>query len=207
MKVIALLLASCLSSMALAQSNVSTGAMPKMKNILSGVYVGVDYMNITDVKISYSLKGNNGGTSSGTNNSGTSLGAIGVRVGYDKTPIQGFGFAGGVRYLESMNTSESGPSKIQILIPEFNGTLAANSFFAVFAGLNYSKFVAPSFISKDNTGQLGMQFGFTGRFTKNIAANIGYTMINQKYDKKEYWGSQSNDVRYGGFTTSMNYIF
>ena len=208
MKAVTGLLVLVLSSISFAQSNTSKMKMGSgNSNPLKGFSVGVDYMNITDLKSN--VRAHSGGVSYPENKSegGMSLGVVGVRIGYAKDMAKGFGWQAGTRYLETMNTSETNGAKYQLLIPEANLTYALNPYFSPYAGVNYSRFIAPSTFTDSFSGAFGVQFGMGVRFAKNVQANAGYTMMNQKLSMSEPTYRASGEMRMSGFNANVNYVF
>ncbi|MEZ0392782.1 MAG: outer membrane beta-barrel protein [Pseudobdellovibrionaceae bacterium] len=191
-----------------AQSNSLSTNMSKTSsgNSQKGFYIGADYMNISDVKIDYSFRGN-GRSASGDTVGGTHIGMGGITLGYNKTPDRGFGFSAGARFLESFNRSEYEDWKIQMIIPEANLTLAVNSLLVIYAGLNSAVFTGSSSADRLQS-RPGFQSGLGFRLTKNVAWNAGYTIINQHInDKLEIGTAAEVDVRYSGFNSNLTYTF
>lgn len=190
-----------------AQSNsLSTNVSKSKGKSQKGFYMGLDYMNLTDLQIKYKFKSDYG-NHSGRSERGTSLGVGGVTLGYNQTPDRGFGFSAGARFLEAINRSEYGDQKLQMIIPEGNITLAASSLFTIYAGLNAAVWTGSTAATQYKT-QLGAQAGMGLRFTKNLALNAGYTMMNQKYSETDdYLTEYELEMQISGFTSSLVYTF
>ena len=200
----ALVLGSSLS--AFAQGSISTSqekiAPSESQN---GMYVGADYMNITDVHMKFTAR-SQGQTFSSSSVGGVSLGMAGVTLGYNKTPEIGLGFRGGAQLLQSINKSESGDTTFQILIPEFNGTLAIHQKAVLFAGVNTSVWGGSEGFRKYKSG-LGLQAGITGRINRNLALNAGYTMMTQTLSDNSFGSSVEMEVQASGFNSNVTYTF
>lgn len=206
MKKIVLMFALMLSISSFAQdNNLSTRASRPASPSPLGIYVGLDYMNLTDVHMQYSAK-TPYGTYTDHMESGTHLGMAGIAVGYDRTPDRGIGFKAGLRLLESFNRSEFGEDKLQMIIPEVNLTVAATNWLVGYAGANAAVWTGSSAAYKYKT-QLGGQAGLGLRFTKNIALNAGYTILSQKASDSSFGTDVDMDIQVSGFNTNLTYMF
>lgn len=194
-----------LSNTVFAQNNVSRLQKPSQESPLKGAYIGLDYMNLSDLKVSSELKTSNGSSSYDSTGS-THLGLLGIRLGYGQTPESGLGYEGGVRFLESFNQSEYEDTKIYMIIPEANLKIALNKLLVAFAGVNFSMITGSS-LYNDYKGQLGAQAGFGFRLPYQVAINLGYTMMNQKFESRGSNASLSGDVRLSGFNSNVVYLF
>ena len=160
-------------------SEVSTSG--KFSSAQSGLYVGLDYMNLTDLQGKSKYQDQYGSDEMETKG-GVSLGLLGVRLGYNQTPDKGFGFEVGGRYLQGFNKSETGDDAVRILIPEANLKYAFHPAFLVYGGINGAFWDGNESLRKYKT-KLGAQAGIGFRFAKSVALNAGYTMLNQKIDE------------------------
>jgi opacity protein-like surface antigen len=194
-----------LSMVSGAQENVMSTSQ-KYENGQKGMYVGVDYMNLTDAHVKITAKSDTYGNFNDNSVGGTHLGLAGVTLGYTQTPEQGLGFSMGARLLESFNQSEYGDTKLQAIIPEANLTLAANRYFIGYVGANAAVLTGSSTASKFKT-QLGLQGGLGVRFTKNLALNAGYTMINQKMTNSDGAFDIEAEFQWSGFNSNVVYTF
>jgi len=208
MKTTAFLFAFVFASMASAQSNVSTGKASRSKSVLSGFYVGADYMNLTDVKVGakvhnsqYNVSGEMDG------HQGMSLGTLGVRLGYESNVASKLAVCGGLRFAEAFNSGEYGDTKLQFLIAESNLSYSLLPVFAGYLGVNYGEVMGPSKANDAYQGNFGWQAGFAVKATSHIVLNLGYTVLNQKLDMSESKTSANGYVRFSGFTSSLNYVF
>jgi hypothetical protein len=202
-----LILVLALSFSAFAQNNVVTGKFHEGERSQKGFYVGADYMNLTDVHVKITANGS-WGSSSSKSEGGLHLGAAGVRLGYTQTPETGVGFEGGVRILETFNSSEYGDMKLQMIIPEANIKFAVNRFFLGYAGFNTAVWTGSTTANRYKTG-LGGQAGLGIRFNKELALNTGYTIMNQTYSEtSSEFGSNFNlDLQISGFNSNLTYTF
>ena len=202
-----LLAAMFLTTTAFAQGT-STNTMstrPDRDHAQKGVYLGYEYMNLSDIHLRYKFSGT-GFNSSGYREGGTHLGMSGINVGYNSTPDVGLGFKAGARILGAMNASEYGEKRIDMIIGEGNLTAAVNSYLAGYVGLNLAKFSGSQEIEKYET-QVGGQFGVSVRFSNSIAANAGYTMLNQRRSSSTDEQKETLEVLFSGFNTSFAYTF
>jgi|GEM_PF-6023949 hypothetical protein len=210
MKIAAFIFAIALAPMAFAQTQVSTGKVSKPSNILEGAYIGLDYMNLTDLKTTTKVKTAN--VRATDYEGGMSVGVAGLRAGYDKQiSTSPWRVGGGLRYNEAFNEGEEGKIDLQLLILEANGKYVVNSWFTGYAGLNVSSFTGSSELAKYASPGGGLQAGFLITPVKHFQIAAGYTMLTQEI-KVEGSNSTSSyewtsEYRISGFTTSLNYVF
>jgi hypothetical protein len=206
MKKVVLMFALMLSASSFAQDNqLSTRASKPASPSPLGIYVGADYMNLTDVHAQRTAK-TPYGTYSDHAEYGAQLGMAGITVGYDRTPDSGIGFKAGLRLLESFNRSEYGDDKLQMIIPEVNLTLAATNWLVGYAGANAAVWTGSSAAYKFKT-QIGGQAGLGLRFTKNIGLNAGYTIMSEKISESNFGTETDLDLQISGFNTNLTYMF
>ena len=207
MKKMILALAITLPLSAFSQGNTTTGARKEMapKQKL-GVYVGADYMNLSEAIVT--LKTKNGATINGsktdTNTSGIHMGMAGVRVGYEKLFPINIGFDLATRFIESFNKSEYGDTKLQMIIPEAN-FVAGVGVFRAYIGANLATFTG-STAARDYKTQVGGQAGLGVRLPSGLGINAGSTLINQKLNLDSA-NLEDADVLISGFTTNITYSF
>lgn len=208
MKITVFLFAIVLSSIASAQTQVSTGKASNNESILKGAYIGLDYMNLTDLKAT--KKESNVPVTGLDSEGGMSLGLAGIRLGYQKQiGRSAFNVGGGARYSESFNENEGGrgSDKAQLLVIESNGQYELNSLFAGYVGWNYSDFIGPSKLADYLSGGVGLQIGFIVSPAKHFSFNAGYTMLNQELTMESGTSKVVANMRFSGFTSSLNYVF
>lgn len=207
MKKLALALILTVTSNCFAQQNSMSTTLPKpVDNSQNGLYVGLDYMNLTDIHIKWESHSSDfSGTAK--DEGGFHLGLAGVSFGYNKTPEQGLGVSAGLRLFQKLNHNENGDNtKIQIIVPEANFTLAANRYLTGYAGLN-AAVLTGSTSTNDYRTQLGGQVGLGLRFTRNVAMNAGYTIIRQKVSYRSADYSSDADFQFSGFNSNVTYTF
>lgn len=206
-KIIAILSLVSMTSTVFAQGNISTEKMKKPDRSQKGIYLGLSYLNLTDMHSNTKTIGEEESSSEYTE-TGTHLGAAGITLGYNRIPEKGFGFSAGAQLLESINRSENGDEKLNIIIPEANVALAANRYIFAFAGLNAAIWTGSAAMSKIKT-QLGGQGGLGVRFNKSIVFNAGYLMMNQKVSTTSYDGKRQfdTDFQMSGFNSTLTYTF
>jgi hypothetical protein len=208
MKKIALALAViCTTASAFAQQNEMRSTMPKNDGTKRGVYIGLDYINLTDIKSQSTMKEKDTGITHSFDDSATThAGVAGLRIGYSRTPSFGFGFNAGLRMLETFNRSESGDQKTQIFIPEGNMLFALSETFVPYLGLNTSVWTGSSNMNELHPGP-GAQIGMGIQFNRSLALNVGYTFVSQTIKQEEATYSTEGTFMVGGFTSNMNYTF
>lgn len=205
-KIIAILSLLSMTSTVFAQGHISTEKMKKPDYSQKGFYLGLSYINLTDVHAAFTSSGS-AGENSGYSESGTHIGLAGVTLGYNRTPEKGFGFSAGAQILEAINRVEFDDEKLNIFLPEVNATFALNRSMLFFAGLNAGVWSGSETAKKFKT-QLGGQGGIGIRFNRDLALNAGYTMMNQKYsDDSEGHQQFDADLQYSGFNSTLTYTF
>lgn len=188
-------------------TTTSNSSMRKMDDRKTGIYVGLTYMNLSDIKMDYKAKHKPTGTKfSDSSTGGTHLGMAGIAAGYDRTPDFGLGFNAGAQLMESFNRSEYGDTKLYIVMPQANLTVAANRMLTAYAGGNVAVWSGSSAANKYQS-QLGLQAGLGLRFSKDIALSAGYTMMNQKYETTEDNIEIDAEFRVSGFNSALVYTF
>lgn len=196
----------------LAADNVSTIQTPAEATSIStqGFYLGLSYVNLTDVHTKYELEYHSSafGTykDSSYEESGTHLGMMGLNFGYERTPTYGFGMSFGLQLLDSINPSEYGTQKIYYAVPEANLTLGAGSRLSFFLGLNLSQFIGQDY-AKYYTPHIGGQAGFAVRFHQRVFWKNGYTMLHQTYLNDDSRSSFKADLLMSGYNSSLNFVF
>jgi hypothetical protein len=208
MKNLVLILTLVTSTIGFAQDQaIRTRIVKKPKtNAQQGVYVGLDYMNLTDVHAKVSAKTPYGNFSDSTE-SGTALQMAGLTIGYNQTPDTGLGFSAGSRFLENfIDRKGETNQKLQMIVPEANLTFAATSNFILYGGANLS-FWRASETDQTYEAQIGGQAGLAFRFTKDIALNMGYTVLNQKASTKTSDMNADFELQLSGFTSNLIYTF
>jgi len=161
-----------------------------------GVTVGVEYMNITDVRLELNSQ---------KFNLNTHLGVTGIRVGYNQTPDTGFGFNAIASYLESFNKSEAGDEKTAFFVPSGNLTYGFQKYLTGYAGFNVAVMTSPSSAKDMFKPAMGLQAGLGARFTKNLTLSAGYTILSQRVDFKTYVYSNGNEQRQEGYLTMSGF--
>lgn len=108
--------------------------------------------------------------------------------------------------MESFNRSEYEDTKLYIVMPQANLTVAANQMLIAYAGGNVAVLSGSSSISKYKSS-LGLQAGLGLRFSKDISISAGYTMMNQRFEETQDNVEVEADVRLSGFNSSLLYTF
>lgn len=196
---ILLIIAMFFSTTAMAQ-NYSAGKAPqKASGGINGLYLGAEYMNLTDQHIEVKAKAPYTGSAQDT--SGMHLGMAGVRAGLNWIPQFNTGVNLGLRFLQAFNKSEYGSDATQIIIPELNLLLAAGSSLYFYGGINMGKFLGSQ--NEDMKSELGAQAGLGLSLTRSIVFNAGYTLLHQSYSN----AMMDADLQISGFNSSLNYTF
>jgi hypothetical protein len=207
MKKIILALSIALPMTGFAQGNITSGSASQMSPTKKlGVYVGAEYMNLTDFKAKFELKGPGtfqDGSRESKSQGGTHMGFAGIKIGYKSIPERGLGFDGGLRLLETFVRSEWADNKVQIALLEANAVLAANSLFLGYAGLNYNKLSGTSQLNNDYKGMVGAQAGLGLRFNSDIAMHAGYTVTRTRVEDSDFAAT----LELSGFNTGLTYTF
>lgn len=187
--------------------NVSKATFSKNESSKTGIYVGLAYMNISEFKLEYTFTAKNGGRKfSDTSTQGTHLGTAGIAIGYERTPDYGLGFSAGVQMMESFNRSEYGSTKLYIVMPEVNLTVAANSMFMAYGGGNAAIWSGSSAANR-YTPDIGGQLGVGLRFNRDIAIKAGYTIMSLTLKDTDENADQDAKVLASGFNSSLLYTF
>jgi opacity protein-like surface antigen len=201
-----LVMAVQMTAFAQDYETTTTMRMPSPGMSQRGFYIGMDYINITDLHITINSARRDSGSSHYYYEGGTHLGAAGITLGYNQTPERGVGFSVGGKLLQTFNSSEDGDQKVQFWIPEANLTLAMSRTLAAYLGLNTSFWTgAPSL--NDYRPQVGGQAGLSLRFTKNVALNLGYLMMHQSSSISETDYRAETDLVASGFNSNVVYNF
>lgn len=198
------------SATSFAQSNVNTlktESKSTPSQYENGLYLGLDYMNVTDIQMKTSVTSDVFELSQGERKSegGTQLGLAGISIGYAKLPYQGFGFRAGSRFLESFNESEYGKQKLYMIVPELNAALALQRV-VIYAGINASVWTGSS-DTNDYRTQIGAQTGLGFRINEHFTVNAGYTIMRQKLENKIRSISWSSELQASGFNSNVVYTF
>jgi len=205
---LALILSLAFAFSASAQNMKTFAPTPKKDNSFQkGFYIGSEYMNLTDMRVT--VRGTSEyGNFNDRYEGGTHLGVAGIRLGYAQTPEKGFGFEAGARLLESLNRSEYGDTKLQMIVPEGNLTGAVNRYFLGYIGLNVAVWTGSTEASKYKPG-VGGQIGLGARFSKHFALNAGSTLMNQTLSSTSEFGNSKFDaeILVSGFTANLTYTF
>jgi opacity protein-like surface antigen len=198
----------CASLSAFGQQNELRTNLPNVEGTKRGFFIGVDYMNLTDLTAKFETKSKDGSYHNTANYTETGhIGMGGLRLGYNQTPTFGPGFNAGLRMVETLNRSEwGGDNKVQMFIPEANFQFAFGENFVPYIGLNTSLWTGSSTMNVYRPG-LGAQAGISFQFKRSVALNLGYTLLTQTYEQDDSGYESKGDIQTGGFTTSVNYTF
>lgn len=187
------------------QTIESRNTLPKQSSTLRGFFVGVDYMNLTDMTSS-STSTRSGVRTSESTQGGTHLGMGGIRMGYNQAPDIGFGFNAGLRLLQTMNASEAGGGKAQMLIPDVNLIYAVNRIFVPYVGVN-TTFLTSENSTADYQNRIGGQLGLGVRFTRKMMMSIGSTLVSLGTKYQDTKDETEGEFQLNGFTTNLTYTF
>lgn len=189
-----------------AQDNTSrTQKKPVSKSSYdqNGIYVGVDYLNLTDVKSEYQSTFD-GKKYEDRSHGGTHVGLTGFQIGYNRAPELGLGYQIGTRFYRSIEKSDGESMDVYLL--ESNIKYAFSKMVVPYAGLNVSRLIADEGDLKSGM-DVGAQVGVGIRFQPKLTLNLGSTAIAQTVSMKDKDFNLTGKTLVHGFNSSLNYTF
>jgi len=207
--ILGLTLATLVASSAFAQDNNTTSQMKRPQDSSQkGIFVGAEYINITDMNIEITAKSKNGfGSNSDKSSGGGHLGMAGVRLGYSQTPTVGAGFNAGLTVLTGINKSEYGDDNVTAYLPQGNFTFGFNKMLMAYIGPNIAILRSSSSFNDIYKPDIGGQIGLGLRLSKNLSLAAGSTLIRQKIEIDDSDVSATGELQLSGFTSNLTYTF
>ena len=175
---------------------------------LKGVYVGLEYANLTDLRIDSQFTYSNGLVVKDTNKSGTHLGIAGVSAGFRLVNIndQPITLSGGLRVLQSFNGSEDGGEKTTFYIPEATLGYLLTEQFEAFAGLSI-----PVIKGSESVNKYGSRGGLSAGFSVNVipkfSLKAAYNAYFFKIDQQLGTAKMEADAAIAGLAVSAQLMF
>lgn len=161
----------------------------------SGFYAGLEYANLTDVRMDWSIEFSNeygNFAKKETQKGGTSLGILGLSIGYqiknpNKNPIR---ISSDLRVMQSINKSETGGSKITFIVPGINLGYLWTDKFETYGGVSLPFMRGENGIDDYET-RGGLNLGLAAHVNQKMTLKAAYNTYAFHYDLK---GSNSNSA-------------
>lgn len=177
---------------------------------IKGIFVGMEYMNITDVSMRYTVRSSdylyyNSDTSKG----GTQLGVTGISLGYKFEIDKGLlpaRFTMGGRLLQSFNKNEYGTDKITFIVPEVNAGVLLGKYVELFGGVSIPVIRGSEQINKyESRG--GLNAGLVISPNENIGIKLSSSVFMFHIEDKIDSSAFTADVLLSGFAAGLQYTF
>ena len=177
---------------------------------MKGFFVGMEYMNITDVNMQYTIRSTDYLYYKYDNSKGgTQLGVAGISLGYKFEIDKGLlpaRFTMGGRLLQSFNKSEYGTDKITFIVPEINAGVLLGNYVEVFGGVSIPVIRGNDQINKyESRG--GLNAGLVITPTENIGIKLSSSVFSFHIEDKDDKSSYTADVLLSGFAAGVQYTF
>ncbi len=204
-----ILAATILTSVVQAQTSATNTENKSSR--LSGFYAGLDYVNLTDVRMESTIEyfdGQNNVVDKETSTGGTHMGLAGLSLGYKFNNANGspISISTGLRVMQSFNKSEYGEDKVTFYIPDVNAGYLFTEKFEAYAGASIPVIRGTSLVN-DYESRGGINLGFAVHPTKQFTLKAAYNAYAFHYEMKDPSFKGKLDMVISGLalTTQVNF--